>query len=74
MPIEAAQLTAQADSATTATHRTALRWWWLIRLFCRRLLHAHRSPCHTPHLAGVSEFSRQQSVQYADDVAVNILK
>jgi len=31
-------------------------------------------PCHTLHLAGVSEFSRQQSVQDADDVAVNILK
>ncbi|MEG4634728.1 hypothetical protein QUB56_35150 [Microcoleus sp. AR_TQ3_B6] len=40
--MEAAQLTAQADAATTATHRTALRWWWLIRLFCRRLLHARR--------------------------------
>jgi len=31
-------------------------------------------PCHTLHLAGVSQFSRQHSVQDADDVAVNILK
>jgi len=34
----------------------------------------NRSPCHTPHLAGVSQFDRQHSVQDADDVAVNILK
>jgi hypothetical protein len=37
---------------------------------------ASRPPSALPHSAdaGVSQFDQQHSVQYADDVAVNILK